>query len=67
MATRKYTKRSDYWKKFEKNFQYPNNPYESLAGKEDYEPQLVGDSFYDYTSEAYTRNSNPTGGRQWVY
>jgi hypothetical protein len=62
MATRKYTKRSDYWKKFEKNFQYPNNPYESLAGKEDCEPQLLGDSFYDYTSEAYNRNSNPMGG-----
>tara|TARA_Y100000310_G_scaffold31923_1_gene30273 strand:+ start:5596 stop:7611 length:2016 start_codon:yes stop_codon:yes gene_type:complete len=57
MATRKYTKRSDYWKKFEKNFQYPNNPYESLAGQKDqYEPKLIGDSFYNYTSEAYDRN-----------
>ena len=59
MAKRKYTKRSDYWKKFEKNFQYPNNPYESIAGKtEDYEPKLMGDSFYQYTSEAYARNGS---------
>jgi hypothetical protein len=60
MARRKYTKRSDYWKKFEKNFQYPNSPYESLAATDgDFEPKLVGDSFYDYTAEArdYTRNS----------
>ena len=62
MARRKYTKRSDYWKKFEKNFQYPNNPYESLAGQSDtFEPKLVGDSFYDYTSEAYSRGGG-TGG-----
>ena len=62
MASRKYTKRSDYWKKFEKNFQYPNNPYESLAGQSDtFEPKLVGDSFYDYTSEAYSRGGG-TGG-----
>ena len=60
MAKRKYNKRSDYWKKFEKNFQYPNSPYESLAATDgDFEPKLVGDSFYDYTAEAkdYTRNS----------
>ena len=60
MGKRKYNKRSDYWKKFEKNFQYPNSPYESLAATDgDYEPKLVGDSFYDYTAEAkdYTRNS----------
>ena len=59
MAKRKYTKRSDYWKKFEKNFQYPNSPYESVAGKtEDYEPKLIGDSFYQYTTEAYDRNGS---------
>ena len=60
MAKRKYNKRSDYWKKFEKNFQYPNSPYESLAATDgDFEPKLLGDSFYDYTAEAgdYTRNS----------
>ena len=57
MAKRKYTKRSDYWNKFEKNFQYPNNPYESLAGADNnYEPKLIGDSFYDYTAEAYDRS-----------
>ena len=54
MARRKYTKRSDYWKKFEKNFQYPNNPYESLGSESKWEPQLIGDSFYDHTSEAAT-------------
>jgi hypothetical protein len=58
MASRKYTKRSDYWKKFEKNFQYPNSPYQSLAGNEEPEPKLIGDSFYNYTAEAYDR----TGG-----
>ena len=61
MAKRKYNKRSDYWKKFEKNFQYPNNPYESVASEGDYEPKLIGDSFYDYTTEAYSRNQG-TGG-----
>ena len=54
MARRKYTKRSDYWKKFEKNFQYPNNPYESLASESKWEPQLIGDSFYDHTAEGAT-------------
>ena len=45
MAKRKYTKRSDYWKKFEKNFQYPNSPYESVAGKtEDYEHISINDT-----------------------
>ena len=58
MASRKYTKRSDYWKKFEKNFQYPNSPYQSLASNEEPEPKLIGDSFYNYTAEAYDR----TGG-----
>jgi len=58
MARRKYTKRSDYWKKFEKNFQYPNSPYQSLASNEEPEPKLIGDSFYNYTAEAYDR----TGG-----
>ena len=61
MEKRKYTKRSDYWKKFEKNFQYPNNPYQSVASEGDYEPKLIGDSFYDYTAEAYSRNQG-TGG-----
>jgi len=61
MARRKYTKRSDYWKKFEKNFQYPNSPYESLAATDgDFEPKLVGDSFYDYTAEASDYNRNST-------
>ncbi len=58
MARRKYTKRSDYWKKFKKNFQYPNSPYQSLASNEEPEPKLIGDSFYNYTAEAYDR----TGG-----
>ncbi len=61
MAKRKYNKRSDYWKKFEKNFQYPNSPYESLAATDgDFEPKLVGDSFYDYTAEARDYNRNST-------
>lgn len=64
MASRKYTKRSDYWKKFEKNFQYPNSPYQSLAGNEEPQPKLIGDSFYDYTAEARTGGGSTTDRRR---
>ena len=42
---RKYTKRSDYWKKFRKNEQ----PIESLLSSEaeNFNPELIGDSIYE--------------------
>ena len=46
---RKYTKRSDYWNKFNKN----NNLGDlamSQASQEEYVPELLGESFY--TSDA---------------
>tara|TARA_R100000008_G_scaffold86744_1_gene81290 strand:- start:4605 stop:6653 length:2049 start_codon:yes stop_codon:yes gene_type:complete len=58
-AKRKYTKRSDYWEKIQKK----NQPIENImqaSSKGEYEPQLIGDSFYNYESQAYSRS--PVGG-----
>ena len=44
MSKRKYTKRSDYWKKFNSN-EHPSRPTE-----EQFEPELLGEPFY--TSDA---------------
>ena len=53
---RKYTKRSDYWKKFRKTEQPIENLLSSEA--EDFNPELIGDSIYE-TVEA-SRLSEPT-------
>ena len=44
MSKRKYTKRSDYWKKFNSN-EHPSRP-----PQEEFEPELLGEPFY--TSDA---------------
>ena len=49
MAKRKYTKKSDYWKKFE-----TNKP--SLKPSSTFEPEMVGESFYE--SEAACRSGS---------
>lgn len=54
---RKYTKRSDYWKKFKEQEQPLENLMVSNA-KADYEPQLIGESFYNYESKAYARSGS---------
>ena len=54
---RKYTKRSDYWKKFRKNDEPLENLMQSNA-KAEYEPQLIGESFYNYESKAYARTGS---------
>lgn len=49
MAKRKYTKKSDYWKKFETN-------ESSLKPSNSFEPEMVGESFYE--SEASCRSGS---------
>jgi hypothetical protein len=49
MAKRKYTKKSDYWKKFE-----TNKP--SSKASSTFEPEMVGESFYE--SEAACRSGS---------
>ena len=62
MAKRKYVKKSDYWGKFDKTNESPQQPI-----NKDYEPELVGDPFYvssasynSTSSASYTRGSTPT-------
>ncbi len=54
---RKYTKRSDYWEKFKKQDQPLENIMHSSEASSPYEPQLIGESFYNYESKAYSRNT----------
>jgi hypothetical protein len=54
---RRYTKRSDYWQKFKEKEQPIENLMVSNA-KADYEPQLVGESFYNHESKAYARSGS---------
>jgi len=54
---RRYTKRSDYWQKFKEKEQPLENLIVSNA-KADYEPQLVGESFYNHESKAYARSGS---------
>tara|TARA_Y100000592_G_C5482423_1_gene326522 strand:- start:33484 stop:35457 length:1974 start_codon:yes stop_codon:yes gene_type:complete len=67
MAKRKYTKKSDYWNRFDKKSQANNNLEEFFSvSSEGCEPELCGESFY--VSEANTRvashSSSPTARRK---
>jgi hypothetical protein len=60
MSKRKYTKRSDYWEKFNTHKGQPlSDMFEANANQQanQYEPQLVGEPFYTYESKAYSRTS----------
>ena len=54
---RKYTKRSDYWEKIQKKEQPIENIMQATS-KDGFEPQLIGESFYNYESKAYSRTSS---------
>lgn len=56
---RKYTKRSDYWNKFNEEHQ---KSFENIAHANagTYQPELIGESFYNYESKAYSRAGGPT-------
>jgi hypothetical protein len=54
---RKYTKRSDYWEKIQKRDQPLENIMQATS-KDGFEPQLIGESFYNYESKAYSRTSS---------
>jgi len=56
---RRYTKRSDYWNKFKEQQQ---KSFENMAQGSTgaYQPQLIGESFYNYESVAYSRSGGPT-------
>lgn len=58
MAKRKYSKKSDYWKKFEG--QEKPSP---AANQEDYAPDIVGDPFY-VSSASYKSTSNASYSRK---
>ena len=56
---RKYTKKSDYWNQFSSGNENSSESLENLVQKNASEPQLVGDPFYTFNSNAaYSR----TGG-----
>jgi hypothetical protein len=56
---RKYTKRSDYWNKFkEQEKKHFENMSQASAGG--YQPELLGESFYNYESKAYARSGGPS-------
>ena len=57
---RKYTKKSDYWKKFSGDQPLSNINKASQHSNEDYEPELLGEAFY--TSDA-SYNSVSKAGR----
>ena len=57
MSKRKYTKRSDYWEKFNKDQGQPLSEMFVSQAAQQYEPQLVGEPFYNYESKAYSRTS----------
>lgn len=58
---RKYTKRSDYWKKFD---QPNNNLSELIANQDPIEPKLCGSAYYSQSS-TFSR-SQPASGRDGV-
>ena len=66
MPKRKYTKRSDYWKKFKRNSQEEkqSQPLNDLLaqGAASWRPVLEGESFYSQSSEAsYSRQGSSLG------
>lgn len=64
---RKYTKRSDYWNKFEKHEQPIENILRSIASDQTM-PETAGESFYSQESSASTNrrvgNTSTTGSRR---
>ena len=55
---RKYTKRSDYWNKLkEKHEQSLQDPLglAHTSNASNYQPELIGESFYNHESKAYAR------------
>ena len=55
---RRYTKRSDYWNKF-KEQQEKSFENMAFASSDTYKPELIGESFYNYESQAYARAGGP--------
>ena len=59
---RKYTKRSDYWNKLkEKHEQSLQDPLglAHTSNASNYQPELIGESFYNHESKAYARSGGP--------
>ena len=59
---RKYTKRSDYWNKFKEKHEqsFQDTLGLSNASTSNYQPELIGESFYNYESKAYSRAGGPS-------
>ena len=67
MAKRKYTKKSDYWTKFEKGEQIS-----TAVSQEDFEPGLMGDPFYvspenglNVSNASYNRGTSATSATRY--
>ena len=67
MAKRKYTKKSDYWTKFEKEKQVS-----TAVSQEDFEPGLMGDPFYvsdnnniKVSNASYNRGTSATSATRY--
>ena len=58
--SRKYTKRSDYWEKFRSKDEPLSGLLQSNAS-EAYQPELIGEPFYNYESKAYSRSGLDSG------
>ena len=57
---RRYTKRSDYWNKFKEKHEKSLESMMHSTAQEKYEPELIGESFYNYESKAYGRANSPS-------
>ena len=59
---RRYTKRSDYWSKFKAQQERAAEEFSYTQGgtMPNYKPELIGESFYNYESKAYTRAGGPS-------
>ena len=63
---RKYTKKSEYWKKFDKQSSASTSNLEDLYKVEDpWEPTLEGSPYYVSQASCYTRNT--AGGKSTTY
>ena len=57
MSKRKYTKKSDYWSKFNKAAASPQDLKSTLNSEEEWEPEFGGEPVY-VAEAAYSRSSS---------
>lgn len=63
---RKYTKKSDYWNKFQKESAASNSNLEDLYKvDEKWEPKFEGQPYYTSSAACYTRGNSGSAATQW--